>query len=493
MTDSQINSKGKYPYLYLIIGFAFLFFANGRWILPIAAYAAPLFLMRFLRLQKPLKGFLLIVAAGTISNIFIWQGMMPVSGPFYYVLAFMMSLFASLTFLLDRVYTRNIKGFMSTLIFPSAYVVMDFITISTNPSGSFGTLAHTQDYLPLLQLLSIAGIWGVTFMIMWSSSVINWLWDGAFEKTRMKQAFLAFVIPVFLILLFGQIRMAFDNPSPAVRVASINISKTALSDRYNRDDDSLVEKSNDLFLANCTIAARSGAEIVFGIETVISLPYDKERDFTDKAKAVAMKNSIYLGLPMQVLPEGTPRVLPMNKIVWISPRGEVLNTYHKAKPTPGEGNYGDGILKYFDSPYGRICSALCFDMDFPAFINQIGSEGIDIMLVPGMDWREISPYHTYVASFRAIEHGFNMVRAATKGLSASFNYKGQLLSSLDYYTSDDLIMYSDVPTKGQQTLYSMLGDYFAWLCVLFFLSTTVIFVRNEWKSRRRSGNGITAT
>lgn len=486
MNDSQTNSKTFYPYIYLLIGFVFLFFANGKWILPMAAYIAPLFLIRFLRLQKPLKGFLLILIAGVISNIFIWEGMMPASGILYYVIAFMMSLFTSLVFLLDRLYSAKIKGFLSALIFPSAFVIMEFITISTNPSGCFGTLAHTQDYLPLLQLLSITGVWGVTFLVMWTAAVINWLWDKGFEKSRLKQALVAFALPVLLIVLIGQIRISFDQPGSTVRIASINISKQALDGRYNSNNSSLVEKSNDLFLTNCSIAAQTGARIVFGIETVISLPHYQEMEFTNKAKAVAEENKIYLGLPMQVLPEGWPETLPMNKIVWISPEGQILSSYHKGKPTPGEGDYGDGVLKYFDSPYGRICSAICFDMDFPTYINQITSKDIDIMLVPGMDWREISPYHTYVASFRAIEHGFNLVRSTTRGLSASFNYKGQLLTSHDYYSSDELIMYSDLPIKGQKTPYSILGDFFAWLCVLFFAVVTVVYLRIVIRDRRRS-------
>lgn len=486
MKDSEVYSKKIYTYLYLLIGFVFLFFANGKWILPIAAYIAPLLLIRFLRLQKPLIGFVFIVIAGWISNIFVLEGILPVSGTFFYILTFMISLITSLIFLLDRIYTRKIKGFISTLIFPSAYVIMDFITISTNPSGSYGTMAHTQNYLPLLQILSVTGVWGVTFIIMWSASVINWLWDEGFERPRLKQAFMAFAIPVILIILAGQIRLAFDDSGPTVRVASINISKEALHDRYNSNDYSLVAKSNDLFLTNCAVAAGSGAKIVFGIETVIRLPYDKEEDFVNRAKAVASTNDIYLGLPMEVLQEGSPEVLSMNKIVWISPDGNILTSYHKGKPTPGEGDYGDGILKHFDTPYGRICSAICFDMDFPAYINQISSQEIDIMLVPGMDWREITPYHTYVASFRAIEHGFNLVRAATKGMSASFNYKGELISSHNYYTNDDLIMYSDIPMAGQKTLYSLLGDYFAWLCVLFFIASTVVFARALWMGRKKA-------
>ncbi|MDD2388063.1 MAG: hypothetical protein PHP52_14910, partial [Bacteroidales bacterium] len=41
------------------------------------------------------------------------------------------------------------------LIFPSVYVIMDYITVLTSPSGSYGTLVHTQSSLPLLQLVSI--------------------------------------------------------------------------------------------------------------------------------------------------------------------------------------------------------------------------------------------------------------------------------------------------------------------------------------------------
>jgi len=132
----------------LLIGFISLFFFNGRWILPIAAFIAPVFLIRFLRFQKPLKGFLITVFAGWVSNIFVWKGIMPMSVFFYYFVAFMMSVFTSLTFLIDQIYTQKFKGIISTLIFPAAYVIMDYITILTNPSGSYGTLVHTQSTLP---------------------------------------------------------------------------------------------------------------------------------------------------------------------------------------------------------------------------------------------------------------------------------------------------------------------------------------------------------
>lgn len=478
----MIKKKLYYSYIYLIIGFVFLFFHNGRWILPIAAYVAPIFLIRFLRYQKPALGMLMIVLAGWISNIFILKGMLPMSGFFYYFVSFMISVFTSLTFLIDRIYTQKIKGFVSTLIFPAVYILMDFITISTNPSGSYGTLAHTQSSLPLLQLISITGIWGVTFLITWTASTINWLWDNSFEKRKIRLAFWAFGIPFISVVIWGQLRLSHSIGSPTVRIAAINSNKAEYYHRMQTNYDSLVEKANEEFLRSCEVAASSKAKIVFGRETIISLPADKETDFIEKAKLEAIRDSIYIGIPIKVIPKDDSNRNSENKIVWISPTGEKLFTYHKAKPTyPGECDSGDGIIKYFDSPYGRIGSAICFDMDFPSLIKQTGKMDIDIMLVPGSDWEEISPYHTYVASVRGIENGFNMVRSTLKGFSASFNYKGQLLSSNNFFTSDDAILYSDVPVKGQKTVYSLLGNYFAWFCNLFFIFISVVYIKRLYR------------
>lgn len=477
--------KIQYSYVYLLLGFIFLFFFNGRWIIPIAAFIAPVFLIRFLRFQKPVKGFLLIVLAGWVSNIFVWKGIMPMSGFFYYLVTFMMSVFTSLIFLIDRVYTQKIKGIVSTLIFPASYIIMDYITISTNPSGSYGTLVHTQSSLPLLQIVSITGIWGVTFLILWTASIINWLWDNYFEKSKVYSAFWWFGIPILSVIIWGQFRLIQSIDSPTVRIASINSTKAEYHHRMITNFDSLVEQANEGFLRNCEIAASSGAKIVFGRETIISLPNHKENDFIEKAKTIAIRDSIYIGIPMNVIPDENSNENPENKITWISPTGEILFTYHKAKPTyPGECDYGDGIIKYFDSPYGRIGSAICFDMDFPSLIKQTGKMNIDIMLVPGSDWEDISPYHTYVASIRGIENGFNIVRSVFKGFSASFNYKGQLLSSNDFFKTDEVILYSDVPVKGQKTVYSFLGDYFAWICIIFFLSMSVVYVKFKWINRK---------
>jgi len=264
-----------------------------------------------------------------------------------------------------------------------------------------------------------------------------------------------------------------------VKIASVNISKMGMQHIFNDKPDPVNEQINSSFLNNCEIAAGSEAKIVFGNEIMLNMRSDKEDAYLEKAKAVAVRNNIYIGLPMYIYPIENPGARPMNKITWISPQGKILFTYFKAKPTLGEGSYGDGVIKYFDSPYGRISSVICFDMDFPKLIQQVNSMNIDIMLVPGNDWKEITPYHTYAAAFRAVEQGFNLVRSASRGLSASFNYKGQVLSSQNYFTSKDTLFYSDVPMKGKRTIYAVIGDFFAWLCIIFFIIISVIFIKQK--------------
>ena len=79
------------------------------------------------------------------------------------------------------------------------------------------------------------------------------------------------------------------------------------------------------------------------------------------------------------------------------------------------------------------------------------------------DWRAIDPWHTQMASFRAIEQGVNLVRQTSLGLSAAFDYQGRVLAAMDHYMTSDRVLVSQVPTHGVRTFYARFGDWFAWL------------------------------
>jgi apolipoprotein N-acyltransferase len=45
---------------------------------------------------------------------------------------------------------------------------------------------------------------------------------------------------------------------------------------------------------------------------------------------------------------------------------------------------------------------------------------------------------------------------------------------MDEYHSSDLTLIAQVPTRGVRTIYSRLGDWLAWLCILAVM-TLVVF------------------
>jgi apolipoprotein N-acyltransferase len=160
-----------------------------------------------------------------------------------------------------------------------------------------------------------------------------------------------------------------------------------------------------------------------------------------------------------------------NKTVTIDPNGEVISTYLKSRPPPGEPSViGDGIIPVMSTPFGKVSSVICSDMDSPFHLRQQAvQEGIDIMLAPSWDWREIDPLHTWMTTFRGIENGFSVVRQTNDGLSQATDYQGNILASMDHFTTDEHVMISQVPTKGVTTIYSQVGDLFAWLCLAGFV------------------------
>ena len=130
--------------------------------------------------------------------------------------------------------------------------------------------------------------------------------------------------------------------------------------------------------------------------------------------------------------------------------------------------------------FGNITAAICMDLDHPGLIRQAGRARADILLAPSDDWKEIDPFHTRMAAFRAIENGFSLVRPANEGLSAAFDYQGCILAAVDYFNSGASPLVSYVPTKGVRTVYSVIGDVFAWLCaavLVWFIGRMVFRMR----------------
>jgi apolipoprotein N-acyltransferase len=485
---------------WLVVAAVLLLFANGRHTVAAAAWLAPVFLLRFTRSRRPRGGLLVawIVLAATWA--FQLRGMAPLPGIWYYVVAAVFGLVGTFPYAADRWMAPRIGGFRSTLVLPCAWVVAEYLTTAFTPYGSWGSYAYTQhENLALIQLLSVTGIYGVSFLIAWFAAVANWAWEHDFSVATVGRGALAFTAVIAIVLFGGGLRLVLFAPdSETVRVASLTrpdidlfgseeATQRAYAGTATDEDLQLIrthgDSINDDLLARTEREARAGAKIVFwGEGNGFTLKAD-EAALIQRSADVARRNGIYLGLGMAAWNLDNPKPLE-NKLVLIDPRGDVVWEYWKAIPVPG-GEAAmmardDGRIKSVETPHGTVAAAICYDMDFPDLLSQAGDLGADLLIVPSNDWREIDPWHSHMARFRAIEQGFNMVRHVSGGLSIATDYQGRVLAAMDHYTTTDRDMISHVPTRGVWTIYSAIGDTFAWLCIVGL----VVFValRNRRKT-----------
>ncbi len=511
-------SADRLSYLWLAVAAALLLFAGGRWVIPLAAWLAPVFLLRFVRTQPLLRGLLLAWLVRWAANALTTQGTILYPGLVPYLLLLGTTLVATLAFLAARLLAPRLPGFVGTLVFPVACTTLEYLS-SFGPYGSFYSSAYSQyGDLPLLQVVAVTGIWGLTFLLTWFAAVVNWAWERGWAGPQVRGGLLLYAGVLGAVLVGGSARLVFFPPTAAlVRVAGLSASRTAIAALNQQLPPATVDlllagqatpadrararaayaALDNALLADSRREARAGAKIVLWPEPSgmgANVLQEDEPALIQQAGALAHQEGIYLelGLGVFLLPGG-PAPFAKDEAVLLDPAGHVVWTYEKTHPAPGEDGLfvpGDGRVPLVASPYGRLAGVICFDQDFPALIRQAGQGGADLLFGPSDDWQAIDPFHAQHATFRAIENGFSLVRQASRGLALATDYEGRVLAAADYYTTDQQVLVAYVPTHGVPTIYAAIGDLFAWLCVGGLLALTGWAIR---PSRRRRSAAPAAT
>jgi apolipoprotein N-acyltransferase len=472
----------RWSYLWLAIGTMLSLFSSGKWTIPLAAWLVPVFMIRFMRTQKAFRGFILVWLATYVMVVIAWWGMMAPGLPIavnLLILAISALMIVGLSYLADRLLAPRLKGFAATLVFPLALTALDFLAVTLNPLiGSFGAQAYNQyGNLALMQLLSVTGMCGVTFLLGWFASVVNWAWERSFDWPRIWRGLALFAGIMLLVMVYGSARLVF-SPAPAgtVRVASLTVVELKELSASLDDREAFRRKTGDArdrYFEQTIREARAGAQIVLWPEGAGMGFVEDEDALIARGKEVAAQEGIYLAIPLTTIYED-PNRLVENKLIIVDPAGDIVLEHLKYGGNLFEGSRpGDGVLRTFESPFGTISGVICWDADFPTTVRQAGRNGTDILLVPGNDWREVDPMHTQMALFRAIENGVSLVRQASNGLSMATDPYGRVLAAMDHFTASEWVMVAQVPTQGVSTVYSVIGDLFGWLAVVGFVGIVI--------------------
>lgn len=500
---SDSPNTRRFNWLWLLLALALGFFVSGRWTVAIVSWIVPVLHLRVMHTEKSLwKALGLVYVVVAIPTLVGWYGLQPMPMPDYAIVMGLTVLFAMLPLVLDRVLTARLTRngsapFIATLIFPLASTALEFISLSGSPMGTFGAQAYTQYGLPVVtQLVSITGMWGVTFIVAWFASVVNWAWAHDFNVKQIRTGVIVHGAVLVLVLGYGAGRLLLaPQPDETVEVASVTAVEmhfAELMPMAERDTEAFraittgvhatyLERSRELAASGAKIILwpeGAGAGVAADVDTLIAAGAD-----------IAMEYDAYLAMPVVYLFPGEDRIAE-NRLIVVDPAGEVVLNHIKYGGNQFEGTLpGDGVLQVADTPYGRISGVICWDSDFASTVQQAGQQHVDILLSPALDWPEIDPLHGQMSAMRAIENGVTVIRQADQGYSLVSDPYGRKIADASYMPGGETVMRVAVPTRGVPTIFGQAGDLFALLSLVGLLAVSAWAIVAGFVVKRRELTG----
>jgi len=244
---------------------------------------------------------------------------------------------------MDRLLSPRLAAMPRTLMFPLSVTTIDWGASHVDLLGSYGSPGYTQaGDLALLQVVSLTGIWGLTFLVHWLAPVVNGMWEAVDWRTIRATAF-AFAGVLLVVLLFGSIRLAFFPPTgPTVRVAALADTR----ERYRPVEPAFflltpgTSEQRAMFhqqaepllqelFKRTEQQARAGAQVVSWFEDAAIILKEDELATIDRGREIARREGIYLKLGLLVILPADQYPFQQNRAVLIDPAGQVVWTYDK--------------------------------------------------------------------------------------------------------------------------------------------------------------------
>ena len=487
MYRASTHPVDRLSWLWLLVGATLAAFTRFQTMIPLAAWLAPVFLLRFARTQRARVALPTLAVALGLALTVALRGIFTTQQT---ILFGLMGMIGVLSYAVDRALADRLNGLARTLVFPCTVVLLEW-AMAKSSFGSSGSVVYSQfGNLALTQVVSLAGIWGLSFLIAWLAPVVNEVWEAGLQGRVLRASVVPYVLVLAAVLTYGSLRVAFTSPQrgtarPTVRIAALAPSRP-LADQYPfpnlielAESDTLraqlaVQSApviDDMFARTIT-EARAGAKIIVWSEAAARIRKEDEPQLLARAQVLARQEGVYLEMGLILVLRTDHFPYAENRAVLVGPAGQVLWDYAKTVQPLGDALVmasGPGILPVVDTPYGRLGTVICYDANFPTVVEQAGLARVDILLVPANDWAPITMMVSRLASYRAVENGMSLIRSTGHGITIVVDDLGEELATASYFATDSLTVTANVPMHGAATLYPRLGELPVYACAAVLL------------------------
>ncbi len=389
----------------------------------------------------------------------------------------------------------------------------------------YGNLGYSQyEFLPLIQIASITGMWGVSVLVLFPSAFLG----NALKKLK-KDDFLQFIgvhklealVYAGLMLLViggGAISMQDYSSEKQWKVALIQQNEDPWRsnvDAYRDALDTLIDLSDK--------ALKEDPEIVIWSETAFVPRIDWHNRYRTSRPHYELVRDLLDYLAVQDVPflvgndhaeNGAAPGKPLEPVDYnaaiLFDRGEVLDIYKKTHLVPftehfpyektlsamhrmlveADTHFWEKGTEYtvFNSRGVKFSTPICFEDVFGYLSREFVLAGAEVIVnITNDSWSgsvASEMQHAGMAVFRAVENRRSMVRSTNGGITCIIDPDGRMVQELTPFTSDYLV--GNVPVyTGSKSIYSRFGDWFAWLMLLGGIAALVAGVIRAFMQRSR--------
>jgi apolipoprotein N-acyltransferase len=455
---------------------------------------------------RPSRAFALGLLAGTISFVgtIYWTATVvqqfgglatPVAIVAMLLLATYLGMFPALaSVVIARFVARG--GPAGLLLAAAPWVATEFFRGYLFGGFPWVPLGNSQvTVLPIAQLASVLGVYGLSALVVFVSSVIAYsLLVGG--RARLKAVGVGALV-VFGVGAWGVWRIeegSLTRAGETIRVGLVQ-GNIAQEDKWNPAEARRIFTTH---IAMTREAARGGAKYVLWPESSTPFMFEEDQGGAEMVRALARELNVTILFGSDQIERGRqPRLY--NSAFQVRPTGETAAVYRKIHLVP----FGEYIpfkeWLFFVSPLVEslaefapgssmvmlpvdshlASTAICYEVVYPSLVRQAveaGSELLTTITNDGWYGHSSAPFqHFAMASMRSIEQGRYLARAANTGISGIVDPYGRVLAQSEIFEQVTLVR--DVQFLGTRTIYSVIGDTIAYVGIALTASALMVLRR----------------
>jgi len=388
--------------------------------------------------------------------------------------------------LLTRALRRRGGIWSAWVALPALWMTFEYVRNLLWPFGSAASIAYSQlNFLPFLQWASVAGPWGMGFVLMLLPAGLalglHLWWNGAPRQARAVAGASLGVLAA--VLIFGAVRLQSSQPGPVVTVGLVAADGTNIVARPGAATQQLFDE----YVRRAEELIGRGARVVVLPEN-LGVVLDSDVAQADALfQALADRTGAVLVAGMT---HASSRTMQHNEARIYTPQAPVRSYDKEHLLPPFESVYTPGTSLALLKSRGRSAGqpwgvAICKDFDFTEPARTYGQAGVGLMLAPAWDFRLDAFWHGHIAVMRAVEDGFSLVRAARRGLLTVADDRGRIVAETASNTTPFTMLLAKVSTGHQETLFLLLGDWFGPFAIVLL---AIVIARLVQLPSHREGN-----